>query len=289
MLLMSFVVEDRITFGRYDDGYVTDVGGLSGSAPSLRDALTDIAELQRSVESPRCSRYPVEEVSYLPPIPAPGKVIGVGLNYRAHSEEASVSAVSGSEVPPVFARFADSLTGHTGPILIPAVSTSLDWEGELAVVIGRGGRYIGEDDALAHVAGYSCFNDASVRDFQMHTSQWLPGKVFPMTGGFGPWLVTADEAGDLSAAILETRVNDRVMQRAHLSEMIFSVSQLIAYISRFTRLDPGDVICSGTPSGVGYFRQPPVFLNIGDKVEVEVTKVGCLTNHVEEDALGPVG
>jgi len=174
--------------------------------------------------------------------------------------------------------------GHKRAIIRPRVSDKLDYEGELAVIIGRDGRHIAEADAFAHVAGYSCFNEGSVRDWQRHALQFTPGKNFPATGGFGPWLVTTDDIADLRAATITTRLNDVVMQNATLGDMIFSVPQLIAYISTFTPLAPGDVICTGTPGGVGAKRNPPVFMKPGDVVEVEIAGIGTLINTIADEA-----
>lgn len=222
-------------------------------------------------------RIPIDEAHWLPVIPAPAKIICVGLNYENHRRETGRSIVSH---PTIFTRFADSQTAHLREILLPPETDQLDYEGELAVIIGTGGRRITEDRAFMHVAGYSCYNDASVRDWQAHTIQFTPGKNWPETGSFGPWMVTPDEFGPLGPKRIQTRLNGRVMQDAILSEMIFSVPRLIAYISTFTFLSPGDVIVSGTPGGVGAKRDPKVFMKEDDRVEVEIDGIGTLTNTI---------
>jgi 2-keto-4-pentenoate hydratase/2-oxohepta-3-ene-1,7-dioic acid hydratase in catechol pathway len=177
-------------------------------------------------------------------------------------------------------RFANSQTGHLVGIARPKVSEMLDYEGELAIVIGRPGRYIAAKDAMAHIAGYACYNDVSVRDFQWHTHQFTPGKNFPGTGAFGPWMITPDEMGELGPQRLQTRLNGEVMQEAQLSQMIFDIPTQIEYCSSFTRLEPGDVIVTGTPGGVGAKRKPPVWLKPGDVVDVEIDRVGLLRNTI---------
>jgi 2-keto-4-pentenoate hydratase/2-oxohepta-3-ene-1,7-dioic acid hydratase in catechol pathway len=170
--------------------------------------------------------------------------------------------------------------GHGKPIVVPRESAKLDYEGEIAIVIGRGGRRIGEADAWQHIAGYAPYNDGSVRDWQAHTTQWTAGKNFSGTGGFGPWMVTRDEIADGARLDLVTRLNGEELQRGHTDQLIFPIPRLIAYVSTFTPLEPGDVIVTGTPAGVGFKRQPPVFMKPGDRVEVEVSRVGTLVNPV---------
>jgi 2-keto-4-pentenoate hydratase/2-oxohepta-3-ene-1,7-dioic acid hydratase in catechol pathway len=226
---------------------------------------------------------PLSEISFLPPIPDPAKIICVGLNYADHQAEAGRE---GAANPPIFFRWADTQIGHEQPAVKPASSEMFDYEGEVAVVIGKAGRGVSVDAATEMVAGYSCYNDFSARDWQNHTSQWGPGKNFPGTGGFGPWLVTVDEVPDPAAMRLITRVNGEQRQSASVGALIFSIPRLVSYITRFTPLSVGDVIVTGTPAGVGLFREPPCFLVPGDRVEVEVTGVGTLRNTVVAEA-GP--
>jgi 2-keto-4-pentenoate hydratase/2-oxohepta-3-ene-1,7-dioic acid hydratase in catechol pathway len=219
----------------------------------------------------------MDAVTLLPVIPDPSKIICCGLNYDEHRIESNNPERG---YPTLFVRFADSQTAHGAPVEHPAETAKLDYEAELAVVIGRGGRRIARDAAWAHVAGYSCYNDVSVRDWQKHSLQMTPGKNFPTTGPFGPWLVTRDEIDDLDSLTIRSRLNGEVMQDAHLGDMIFGIPQLIEYISTFTPLSPGDVILTGTPGGVGLRRDPPVFMKPGDRIEVEIEKIGLLSNPI---------
>ncbi len=218
-----------------------------------------------------------DQVALLPVIPNPGKLICVGLNYKTHVAE---TKRADSEYPSIFLRFNDTLAAHGETVLRPAFSERFDWEGELAFVIGTGGRHIARQDAFAHIAGYACFNDVSVRDWQRHTHQFTPGKNFPGTAPFGPVLVTRDEVPDVAALTLETRVNGQVMQHASVGDLIFDIPTLVEYISRFTPLSPGDVVATGTPGGVGDRREPPLYMKDGDVVEVEITGLGVLRNRI---------
>lgn len=223
---------------------------------------------------------PLDGARFAPPIPRPGAIWCVGLNYEDHRIETGKAK---ADYPTLFTRFPVCLVGHGAALLRPRVSEKLDYEGEFAVVIGKPGRHIPEDRALDHVAGYSCFDDASVRDYQAHSTQFGPGKNFYRTGGFGPWIVSADEIPDPQALSIETRLNGEVVQRSHTSRMSYPVRELIAYLSRITPLRPGDVIATGTPSGVGVARKPPLYLKPGDLVEVEIERVGTLRNPVEAE------
>jgi 2-keto-4-pentenoate hydratase/2-oxohepta-3-ene-1,7-dioic acid hydratase in catechol pathway len=223
---------------------------------------------------------PTSKVIWLPVIPNPDKILCVGLNYETHRKETGRAEV---EHPTIFSRYANSQTGHLQPIVRPRVSTHLDFEGELAVIIGKAGRYISRADAMDHVVGYSCYNDGSIRDFQRHTHQFTPGKNFPDTGAFGPWMMTPDELGPLGELKLETRLNGQIMQEARIKQMIFDIPRQIEYCSTFTRLEPGDVIVSGTPGGVGARREPPLWMKPGDVVEIEVERLGVLRNVVADE------
>jgi len=245
--------------------------------PTLRDAITAGA-LGDAPSALNGQRVLTSQARWRPVIPDPVKILCVGLNYENHRKETGRAVVGH---PTIFTRFADSQTGHRAEIVLPLESDQLDYEGELAVIIGRAGRRISEDLAFEHVAGYSCYNDSSVRDWQAHTIQFIPGKNWPETGAFGPWMVTPDELGPLGPQRLRTRLNGKVMQEAFLSEMIFPVQRLIAYVSTFTSLAPGDVIVSGTPGGVGAKRDPQVFMHEGDQVEVEIDGVGTLVNSIK--------
>jgi 2-keto-4-pentenoate hydratase/2-oxohepta-3-ene-1,7-dioic acid hydratase in catechol pathway len=186
-----------------------------------------------------------------------------------------------TENPALFIRVAESQVGHNQPIVMPPESTNLDYEGEIAVIIGKSGRRVLQEKSWQHVAGYACYNDGSIRDWQRHTLQWTAGKNFSRTGGFGPWMVTRSEIGDGEELTLETRLNGEVMQHATTGQMIHRIPRLINYISTFTTLEPGDVIVTGTPGGVGARRNPPVWMKPGDKVEIEVSKVGVLVNTIK--------
>lgn len=248
--------------------------------PTLRDAIA--AGALREAAAAGQGTVAFAEADFLPPIPNPGKVICVGKNYAAHAAE---SGHKPAAFPNLFARFADTLVGHGHPLVKPLLSSRLDFEGELAVIIGRGGRHIPEAGALDHVAGYACFQDGSLRDFQFDHSL-LAGKNFASTGGFGPVLTTADEVGDPQRLEVVTRLNGETVQHGHTRDMIFGCAWVIAYISGFIGLEPGDVIATGTPDGVGFARQPPLWLKAGDAVEVEIPGVGLLRNAVVAEAGG---
>jgi acylpyruvate hydrolase len=220
---------------------------------------------------------PSADVTLRPVVPRPGKIICIGLNYLDHVGE------TGRELPkyPVlFTKFAETLTGPRDPIVIPPESTQVDYEGEIAVVIGRPGRRIGVADALGHLAGYTVANDVTMRDYQYKTHQWLQGKVWESSTPLGPWLVTPDEAGDGGALDITLRLNGEVLQRASSAQLMFDVPTLISRVSELVTLMPGDVILTGTPGGVGFRRDPQVFLSSGDRVVVEVSGVGELDNQV---------
>lgn len=219
--------------------------------------------------------HALAEVTLLPPVSDPGKIICIGLNYRAHVAEAGRAL---PDQPSLFVRFTDTLVAHGAALVRPGVSDNFDFEGELALVIGKAGRHVAEADAMAHVAGYACFNDGSIRDWQKHSVS--AGKNFPSTGGFGPWLVTADEIPDPAALTLTTRLNGQVVQQAGTDMLIFPIPRLIAYVSAFTPLNPGDIIATGTPEGVGLTRTPPLWMKPGDVIEVEISGVGTLRNPI---------
>jgi 2-keto-4-pentenoate hydratase/2-oxohepta-3-ene-1,7-dioic acid hydratase in catechol pathway len=283
MKLMSFARGGAASWGAVVDGGVVDLGqAMGGKYASLRAALEGNALKDAAgVVDGASADASLDEVTFLPVIPDPDKVLCVGLNYKSHIEE---TGRSDSDYPVIFTRFANTQVGHGQPMIRPKDSTKYDYEGELTVIIGTAGRHIAEADALSHVAGYACYNDGSIRDWQRHTHQFTPGKNFPGTGGFGPWMVTTDEIPDPSAMHLVTRLNGEVMQDAATDLLIFSVPYLINYISTFTELVPGDVIITGTPGGVGFKRNPPVFMKAGDTVEVEIDKIGTLTNPIADES-----
>ncbi len=276
MKFATFRVSGATSWGLVHGDEIVDLGGL---APDLRTAIA-VGALAKASAPPGGKRYPLSNVELLPVIPNADKILCIGLNYETHRKETGRSEVGH---PTIFTRFNNSQCGHGADLVRPTVSTEFDYEGELAVVIGKAGRHIKTADAFAHVAGYSCYNDGSIRDFQRHTHQFTPGKNFPATGAFGPFLVTPDEVGDIAPLRLQTRVNGEVVQDALIEQMIFDVPTQIAYCSTFTRLEPGDVIVTGTPGGVGAKRTPPLWLKPGDTVEVEIDKVGLLRNGVVDE------
>lgn len=226
----------------------------------------------------------LDGVRYLPPIPDPAHIFCVGVNYADHLQEAIDLGLprSKTEHPVIFSRFADSLVGHEQPLLKSPVVEKFDYECELAAIIGTPGRYIKPEDALGHVAGYACFNEASARDWQYHTQQIIPGKNFYGTGGFGPWMVTADEIDDVQALDIRTILNGETLQSSNTANMIFDTRTIISYVSNLVPLQPGDVIATGTPEGVGMSRDPQVWMKPGDTCVVEIEKVGRLVNPVAE-------
>jgi len=277
MRFCSFRLDGQDAWGLIDGDAVIVQQGW----PTLADAIAAGALSSQGDFASDGRRVPLTDLEWRPVIPNPGKILCVGLNYENHRKETGRAEV---QHPTIFTRFADSQTAHRADIVLPPESDRLDYEGELAVVIGRGGRRIPAAEAMAHVAGYSCYNDGSIRDWQAHTIQFTPGKNWAETGAFGPWLVTADAFGAIGPQRLQTRLNGEVMQDAVLSDMIFPVPQLIEYISTFTPLSPGDVIVSGTPGGVGAKRNPPVFMKPGDTVEIEIDGIGVLTNGIARRA-----
>jgi 2-keto-4-pentenoate hydratase/2-oxohepta-3-ene-1,7-dioic acid hydratase in catechol pathway len=279
MKLLSFTFQGRQTYGVLKDPqFVAELGnGQVRDAPDLKSFLALSVAERDSAVAIAPSLIPLASIAFLPVIPNPEKIFCVGSNYDGHRLEVGRSRPSH---PAIFLRLASSQTGHDTTIHLSALSADLDYEAELAVVIGKAGRYIKEAVALDHVAGYSCFNDSSFRDWQQHTHQISPGKNFPGTGALGPYLVTSDEIHDLGALRLQARLNGIVMQSATIAEMIFTVPQIIAYVSGFTALAVGDIIATGTPGGVGFTRKPPVFMQEGDTVEVEIDSVGLLRNRI---------
>ncbi len=254
-------------------------GGFPGTLPELIARGADLLRAGRNLkQSPTID---LNAVRLLPPVPVPPKILCVGLNYDDHLEE---SGLKKPAYPEIFARFATSLIAHQQPIRRPRESIALDYEAELAVVIGKPGRRIPRDQALEHVAGYSLFNDATIRDFQLRTPQWTIGKNFDATGAFGPWLVTPDAAPPGAHGLrIQGRLNGQVMQDANTDHLIFSVPALIEMISVAMTLEPGDVIITGTPGGVGAARKPPIFMRPGDVFEVEIEGIGVLSNVVQDD------
>ncbi|WP_343207521.1 fumarylacetoacetate hydrolase family protein [Blastomonas sp. AAP53] len=282
MKLGSVRIGGLASYGIVEGEFLIDIGAvLQERFPDLKAVIAADAMEAVKLAAPQAPRIPLQDLTFAPVIGNAGKIFCVGHNYESHRQETGRAKTS---YPSIFVRFADSQMGHGEPIIMPKVSTMLDYEGELAVVIGKAGKNIAQADALQHVAGYSCYNDASVRDWQWHTTQFTPGKNFAGTGAFGPWLVTPDEIPDPATLSVTTRLNGTVVQSQPTADMIFPIPQLIAYISTFTHLAPGDVIVTGTPGGVGAKRQPPLWLKPGDTVEVDIPGIGLLINPVHAEA-----
>jgi 2-keto-4-pentenoate hydratase/2-oxohepta-3-ene-1,7-dioic acid hydratase in catechol pathway len=279
MKFISFTRLGNCGFGALaEDGVVDLTGRLAHDLTSLKALIAaDRLEAAAAFAAGRPADFALSDVTLLPVVPDAGKILCVGLNYETHRAE---TKRPDAKHPTMFTRYADSQIAHGQPMILPAVSDKLDYEGEMAVIIGKGGRNIPEDRALAHVAGYACYNDGTIRDWQRHTHQFGPGKTFPGTGGFGPYMVTTDEVGDYSRLSIRTRLNGVVMQDAQLSDLIFPVERLIAYISTYTPLSAGDVILTGTPGGVGDRREPPLYMKAGDIIEVEIDGLGRLVNPI---------
>lgn len=266
-----------------NDGFI----GLTEDEAGYPGPIDDLLGLEAAALSEAgralAGGHPVDfaRVEVLMPLARPGKIICVGLNYRDHAEESSMQV---PDYPTLFARFASSLIPHGAPLLRPHESEKFDYEGEFVAVIGRGGRRIPRDRALAHVAGYSIFNDGSIRDYQLRTPQWTLGKNFDGTGPFGPVFVTADALPPGARGLrIETRLNGEVVQSASTDDLIFDVADLVSMISVGITLERGDLIVTGTPSGVGAARKPPLFMKAGDLCEIEVEGIGVLANRVADD------
>lgn len=281
MRLASYLFDD----GRSGFGVVTDTGIAdltdSGVARSVKHALRadGLAEIASSAAASQ-AQLSCEDVALLPPVPNPGKIFCIGVNYRKHVLEMGREL---PEYPWVFTRTPDSLVGHGASMIRPRVSEQFDFEGELAVIIGKTAHRVDASSAMQYVAGYCCLNDGSIRDFQRHSGQFTAGKNFFRSGAMGPWLVTADEIPDPAELHLETRLNGELMQAAPVSDLIFDIPALIGYCSTFARLEPGDIIATGTPGGVGAARKPPVWLQPGDTIEVAIGGIGVLSNPVVDE------
>ncbi|MBS0614522.1 MAG: fumarylacetoacetate hydrolase family protein [Proteobacteria bacterium] len=276
--LLSFSIGGKSAFGVLEDEKIFDLSRRLPDIPDLR-ALLGAGGFPRAKAALAGATvdYQLSDIVFAPVIPNPAKILCIGLNYEEHVAETQRPR---TRFPTVFTRFADTLVGHGGAVIKPHHSSKVDYEAELAVIIGKPGRDIPRERAAEHVAGYACFNDVSVRDFQGHTSQFTAGKNFPGSAPFGPVLVSADELGVVGPQRIQSRLNGQVMQNAHLGEMIFPISELIAYISQWTPLAVGDVIATGTPGGVGMRRVPPVYMGDGDEIVVEIDGVGVLKNKV---------
>jgi 2-keto-4-pentenoate hydratase/2-oxohepta-3-ene-1,7-dioic acid hydratase in catechol pathway len=280
MKLASYIANGKAAFGAVTQDGVIDLNARLGAKyRNLRDALAGDALAQlRQAASTGKPDHALSDVKFLPPIPDPDKILCAGINYRSHAAE------TGRELPKqpsMFLRLTNTLVGHDGEMIRPAVSQCFDFEGELAAVIGRGGRHIPVERALDHVAGYTCFVDGSVRDYQKFSV--TSGKNFPATGPLGPWIVTTDEIADPQRLVLTTRLNGEEVQHSGTDLLIYSVAQIIAFCSDFTALAAGDIIATGTPEGVGHRRNPPLWMKPGDVLEVEISGIGVLRSRVVEE------
>jgi 2-keto-4-pentenoate hydratase/2-oxohepta-3-ene-1,7-dioic acid hydratase in catechol pathway len=282
MKLASFTIEHKSTWGLIEGETAVDIGAVLGPRfPDLKSMIAGNGYSEVVAAGISAPRYAISSIRWLPVVPNPEKIFCVGLNYEMHRRETGRAEVAH---PTIFTRFPNTQTGHLTDIIRSRVSTDLDFEGELALIIGKGGRYISRDRAFDHIAGFACYNDASVRDWQHHTHQFTPGKNFPRTGSFGPWMVTPDELPDLGTRTIMTRLNRQIVQQATLGQMIFDISTLVEYCSSFNPLECGDVIVTGTPGGVGVKRVPPLWMKPGDVVEVEIEGIGVLRNGIAEEA-----
>jgi len=280
MRLVTFRHADSLKFGAVVDGGVVDLSARTGGRwPSLRAVLEARAlpELAAAANG-ATPDFPLDAVALQPVIPDPGKILCVGINYASHAGEVGRALPSH---PSVFSRFTSTLVAPGGAMVRPRASGDFDYEGELALVIGARCRAVPRERALSVVAGYTCFIDGSVRDFQKHSV--TAGKNFPGTGPLGPWLVTADEIPDPQTLELTTRLNGTVVQHDTTDHMIFDVAAIVSYLSTFTPLEPGDVIATGTPDGVGLGRKPPLWMKAGDRLEVEISSIGTLGAHVVDE------
>jgi 2-keto-4-pentenoate hydratase/2-oxohepta-3-ene-1,7-dioic acid hydratase in catechol pathway len=280
MKLASYIADGAEAFGVVSgDGVITMNDRFGGRAANLRDALAaDMLPQIREAASHGRADHKLSDIKFLPVIPNPELITCAGINYRAHAAEGGRDI---PKQPSMFIRRTNTLVGHEGELIRPLLSTHFDFEGELSVVIGRGGRHIRQENALDHVAGYTILVDGSVRDYQKFSV--TSGKNWPGTGPLGPWLVTSDEIPDPSKLTLMTRLNGTEMQHSGTDMLIYSIPQIISFVSDFTPLTAGDIIATGTPEGVGHRRNPPIYMKAGDVLEVEITGIGTLRNRVVDE------
>ena len=271
MKITTYSVNGTESYGVVADDGIIDAKPLAGGPQTLKGAIAAGAlGIIAEAAAGKSADHSFDDIEFLPVIPDPDKIMAVGLNYRSHVLEGGRDI---PEWPMIFTRFSNSQVGHGQAMIKPKASDMFDFEGEMAVIIGKTCRHVSEADALSVVAGYSCYNDGSIRDYQRHTSQFVPGKSFYKSGAFGPWMVTADEIPDPASLTLMTRLNGEEMQRA-------TTDELIHYLTTVTELVAGDVIVSGTTGGVGFYRDPQVFMKEGDTVEIELDKIGILRNPI---------
>ena len=284
MSFVSFEIAGQQTYGLWKDegNWIQVPQVFQAEYPDLKSviAANKLDECEALIRQSG-KAVTASQAHLLPVIPNPSKIFCIGLNYKTHVAE---TKRADSDYPAIFTRFADSLTAHNAPLPRPKETQRFDFEGELAVIIGKGGRNITQAQALDHIAGYACFNDGTARDWQRHTHQWIPGKNFPSTGPLGPFMATRKEIPDVNQLTLESRLNGEVMQHASVADLIYTLPVIIEYLSGFTNLSPGDVIATGTPGGVGDRREPPVYMKAGDVIEIEITGLGTLRNVVSNAA-----
>jgi 2-keto-4-pentenoate hydratase/2-oxohepta-3-ene-1,7-dioic acid hydratase in catechol pathway len=280
MKLASYLADGKPSFGAVvGDGVVTLNERLRGGYRTLRHALEAGAldEMRQAVQGAKPD-HKLADIRFQPVIPRPNKILCVGINYKSHAAESGHDAPA---LPNIFTRFGDTLAAHEGRMVKPKASNNFDFEGELALVIGREGRAIDAKNALSYIAGYTCFCDGSARDFTKYSL--VASKNFPRTGPLGPWLVTTDEIPDPTKLVLTTRLNGQEMQKSGTDMLIHDIPAIIAFCSKFTELSPGDVIATGTPEGIGGKRNPPVWMKAGDVLEVEISNIGTLRSHIIDE------
>jgi 2-keto-4-pentenoate hydratase/2-oxohepta-3-ene-1,7-dioic acid hydratase in catechol pathway len=285
MKLLSFSHAGRESWGAVSGDGVIDLRKATQHATLLDFIASPDYERREEIIKGKSAEVKLADIRYLPVITRPEKIVLLIRNYMDHHQEVVAAGLKRelSKFPPIFLRVWRSQIGHNEPIIRPKVSEQLDWEGELAVIIGKGGRHIPESDAMSHIAGYACYQDASIREWQFHAQAICAGKNFVGTGPFGPWMVTPDEIPDVNNLDLEVRLNGKVMQKSNTRNLIFKIPTIINYCSTIFDLVPGDVLVTGTPGGVGWSRKPPVFMKHGDVVEVEFERVGLLRNPVVDE------
>ncbi len=283
MKFLSFLLNKETNLGVYNDKFITDLTGKIKGASTLKDLIAKkgISEAKEYVQK-NPGNLDKSKIQYLPVIPNPGKIICVGLNYSEHVKETGRTT---KQNPVIFFRVPESQTSHNKPIQKPKVSEYLDFECEMAVIMGDGGKHIKPENALKHIIGYSCYNESTIRDWQQHTEQFGMGKNFEKTGSFGPYMVLAEDIPDYKKLSIKTTLNGNVMQSAKLSQLIFDIPALISYVSKAIPWRAGDVLVTGTPGGVGFKRKPPVFMKDGDKVEVEISEIGILSNIIKDEII----
>mgnify|MGYP001193516188 CR=1 FL=1 len=281
MKFVSFLLKGQAKFGISDDTNITDLTGKIKGANTLKELIANkgISESKEYAKK-NTGNISLDQIEYLPVIPNPGKIICVGLNYSEHVKETGRTV---EQNPVIFLRVPESQTAHKQPIQRPKVSTHLDYECEMAVIMGDAGKHIKPENALKYIVGYSCYNESTVRDWQQHTRQFGMGKNFEKTGSFGPHMVLAENISDYTKLSIQTRLNGKVMQDAKLSQLIFDIPTLISYISKAIPWRAGDVLVTGTPGGVGFKRKPPIFMKEGDQVEVEISEIGILSNIIKDE------